>query len=45
MLSAEEEMRDYLRSKTLSWLNEELNHVLSKQIREGTREYFSKGKI
>jgi len=42
MLSAEEKMRDYLRSKTLLWLNEELNGVLSKQIREDTRMYFSK---
>jgi DNA-binding IscR family transcriptional regulator len=43
MLSAEEKMRDYLRSKTLSWLNEELDRVLPKQIREDTGKYFSKG--
>ncbi|MET3322385.1 UNVERIFIED_ORG: Rrf2 family protein [Peribacillus simplex] len=42
MLSAEEKMRDDLRSKSLSWLNEELDSVLSKQIREDTRKYFSK---
>jgi Rrf2 family protein len=42
MLSAEEKMRDELRSKTLSWLNKELGSVLSKQIREDTRKYFSK---
>ncbi len=45
MLSAEEKMRDDLRSKTLSWLNEELDRVLSKQIREDTRKYFSKSNI
>jgi Rrf2 family protein len=42
MLSAEEKMRDDLRSKTLSWLNEELDRVLPKQIREDTQKYFSK---
>lgn len=41
MLSAEEKMRDDLRSKKLSWLNEELNRVLPNQIREDTRKYFS----
>ncbi|MBY0200344.1 Rrf2 family transcriptional regulator [Priestia megaterium] len=45
MLSAEEKMRDSLRSKTLSWLNEELDLVLPKQIREDTRKYFSKSSI
>jgi Rrf2 family protein len=45
MLSAEEKMRDFLRSKTLAWLNEELDRVLSKQIREDTRKYFSKSEI
>jgi Rrf2 family protein len=45
MLSAEEKMRDFLRSKTLAWLNEELDHVLSKQIREDTRKYFSNNNI
>lgn len=42
MLSAEEKMRDFLRSKTLAWLNEELDRVLPRQIREDTRKYFSK---
>jgi ABC-type protease/lipase transport system fused ATPase/permease subunit len=42
MLSAEEKMRDFLRSKKLSRLNEELERVLPKQIREETRKYFSK---
>ncbi|RBP85497.1 hypothetical protein DFO70_1391, partial [Cytobacillus firmus] len=41
MLSAEEKMRDFLRGKNLSWLNEELDRVLPKQIRENTRKYFS----
>jgi DNA-binding IscR family transcriptional regulator len=45
MLEAEEKMRDYLRSKTLSWLNEELDQVLPKQIREDTRKFFSKGNV
>jgi len=45
MLSAEEKMHDYLRSKTLSWLNKELESVLPKQIREDTRKYFSKSEI
>lgn len=45
MLSAEEKMRDFLRSKTLSWLNEELDRVLPKQIREDTRKYFLKSNI
>jgi Rrf2 family protein len=45
MLSAEEKMRDFLRSKTLAWLNEELDTVLPKQIREDTRKFFSKSNI
>jgi Rrf2 family protein len=45
MLAAEEKMREFLRSKTLAWLNEELNGVLPKQIREETRKYFSKSNI
>lgn len=45
MLSAEEKMRDFLRSKTLSWLHEELDRVLPKQIREDTRKYFLKSNI
>ncbi|QGQ45758.1 RrF2 family transcriptional regulator [Metabacillus sediminilitoris] len=45
MLSAEEKMRDFLRSKTLSWLNEELDRVLPKQIREDTQKYFAKSNI
>ncbi|MFB5282669.1 RrF2 family transcriptional regulator [Peribacillus asahii] len=45
MLSAEEKMRDFLRSKKLSWLNEELERVLPNQIREETRKHFSKSNI
>jgi Rrf2 family protein len=45
MLAAEEKMREFLRGKTLAWLNEELNGVLPKQIREETRKYFSKSNI
>lgn len=42
MLEAEEKMREYLRSKTLSWLNEELDSVLPKKLREDTRLFFRK---
>ncbi|QKE75194.1 Rrf2 family transcriptional regulator [Arthrobacter citreus] len=42
MLSAEKKMHEYLRSKTLSWLNKELATVLPNEIREDTRKYFSK---
>ncbi|MCM3731218.1 Rrf2 family transcriptional regulator [Fictibacillus nanhaiensis] len=45
MLAAEEKMRDYLRGKTLSWLNEELERVLPQKTREDTRKYFSKSNI
>jgi Rrf2 family protein len=45
MLAAEEKMRDFLRSKTLAWLNEELDVVLPKQMREETLKYFSKSDI
>jgi Rrf2 family protein len=45
MLAAEEKMRDFLRSKTLAWLNEELDVVLPNQMREETRKYFSKSDI
>jgi Rrf2 family protein len=44
MLSAEEKMHEYLRSKTLSWLNKELESVLPNEIREDTRKYFSKSR-
>ncbi|UII57632.1 Rrf2 family transcriptional regulator [Cytobacillus spongiae] len=44
MLAAEEKMRDYLQTKTLSWLQEELNHVLSNEVKENTRSYFVKSK-
>jgi Rrf2 family protein len=45
MLSAEETMREFLRGKTLSWLKDELERVLPKQIREETRKYFSKSSL
>ncbi|MDQ0914975.1 Rrf2 family transcriptional regulator [Paenibacillus sp. V4I5] len=41
MLEAEEHMRSFLRSKTLKWLNEDLERVLPRQIRNDTRKYFS----
>lgn len=42
MLSAEEKMREYLRSKTLSWLNEELDRVLPKQYEKIPRNILRK---
>jgi Rrf2 family protein len=41
MLEAEESMRNTLRSKTLTWLSEELDRVLTPQSRKDTREYFA----
>ncbi|MBA2939850.1 Rrf2 family transcriptional regulator [Paenibacillus sp. CGMCC 1.16610] len=41
MLEAEVSMRNSLRSKTLSWLNEELKRVLTPQSRKKTHEYFA----
>lgn len=40
MLEAEDSMRNVLRNKSLSWLNEELNRVLPPQTRKDTRDYF-----
>jgi DNA-binding IscR family transcriptional regulator len=42
MLEAEEQMRNYLKSKTLSWLDEELDRVLPEKTRADTRAYFAK---
>jgi DNA-binding IscR family transcriptional regulator len=41
MLEAEETMRNVLRNKSLTWLNEELDRVLTPQSRKDTREYFA----
>ncbi|MGO4373152.1 Rrf2 family transcriptional regulator [Paenibacillus sp. MCAF20] len=41
MLEAEESMRNVLRNKSLLWLNEELDRVLTPQSRKQTREYFA----
>lgn len=41
MLDAEEQMRNYLRGKTLAWLNEELDRVLPRRLREDTRSFFN----
>lgn len=41
MLEAEESMRNLLRNKSLTWLNEELDRVLTPQSRKDTREYFA----
>lgn len=40
MLEAEQQMREYLRNKTIAWLDEELDRVLPKKIRVDSREYF-----
>ncbi|MDQ0874288.1 Rrf2 family protein [Paenibacillus sp. V4I3] len=44
MLEAEDSMRNMLRNKSLTWLNEELNRVLSPQSRKDTQDYFSKSR-
>ena len=43
MLEAEESMRNVLRNKSLTWLNEKLDRVLTPQSRKETREYFAAG--
>ncbi|MED3729367.1 Rrf2 family transcriptional regulator [Priestia filamentosa] len=42
MLEAEEHMREFLRNKTLKWLDKKLNVVLPEKQRTDTREYFTK---
>lgn len=42
MLEAEETMQSYLRSKKLSWLEDELDRVLPVQTRKDTRAFFAK---
>ncbi|CAI6050629.1 RrF2 family transcriptional regulator [Cohnella sp. JJ-181] len=42
MLQAEEAMQNFLRSKKLSWLEEELDRVLPAQTRRDTRAFFAK---
>jgi Rrf2 family protein len=44
MLEAEEHMREFLRKKTLAWLNKELTQTLPEHVQKGTREYFFKNK-
>ncbi|MBO7747124.1 Rrf2 family transcriptional regulator [Paenibacillus sp. MWE-103] len=41
MLEAEESMRNSLRGKSLLWLNEELDRVLTPKARQDTRDYFA----
>lgn len=43
-IEAEEKMREYLRGKTLAWLNDELARVLPEPVRRATRAYFEAGK-
>lgn len=42
MLEAEQQMYAFLSSKTISWLDKELERVLPTEIREGSREYFKR---
>ncbi|MDD9270463.1 RrF2 family transcriptional regulator [Paenibacillus sp. GCM10023248] len=42
MLEAEDTMRHFLRGKSLTWLNEELDRVLPPRNRQETRAFFAK---
>lgn len=42
MLEAEQHMHAYLKNKTLAWLHNELNQILSPETRENARTYFTK---
>ncbi|MGE8078093.1 Rrf2 family transcriptional regulator [Peribacillus loiseleuriae] len=42
MLEAEEQMRDYLRSKTIAWLDEELKRTLPSEHRAEAIEFFKR---
>lgn len=42
MLEAEQHMHAYLKNKTLAWLHDELNQILSPETRENARTYFTK---
>lgn len=44
MLQAEEQMRSFLRQKTLAQLHAELDDILPKGVRSFTKEYFTKDK-
>ena len=41
MLEAEEQMRQYLRDKTLQWLYEQKNNKISEESRTATIEWFN----
>lgn len=41
MLEAEEQMRQYLRNKTLAWLNEQVGNKLPKEYLEETSRWFN----
>lgn len=43
MLEAEEQMRNYLRSKTIAWLEEELHRTLPSKRIEESKEFFKRG--
>lgn len=43
MLEAEEQMRNYLRSKTIAWLEEELLRTLPRKQLEEAKNFFRKG--
>ncbi len=42
MLEAEEQMRNYLRGKTIAWLEEELNRTLPSERIAMAKEFFHK---
>jgi Rrf2 family protein len=44
MLEAEAHMREFLRKRTLAWLNKELANTLPEHVQTGTRNYFFKKK-
>lgn len=41
MLEAEEQMRQYLNNKTLSWLHEQVDNKLPEEYRKATRDWFN----
>jgi DNA-binding IscR family transcriptional regulator len=44
MLEAEEQMRQYLKNKTLSWLREQVNNKIPEEHAKATIEWFNHSK-
>lgn len=44
MLEAEEQMRQYLKSKTLGWLDQQVKNKISPEIGRATLQWFTTGK-